>query len=261
LTRDCSATVGESVMIEKQQHQEHREPASDKTSVSRRGMIRNQAKVVLALGTTLLTASMAKAAPRPPCFLRGTKLRTVDGERNVEDIAVGDLLLTAFGQSRPVQWVGRWSVQRKAGKPWSADVRPVRIRQSALGPNTPYTDLYVSRGHAMFVDGVLVPAGQLVNGTSITLHDAEEVDELEYFHIKMESHDVILAAGAPSETLLNYPTGDLDVRSEARAPVLCKGNRGAIAARARRLASPLLGPQKLDVIRGRLQQQATAIGC
>lgn len=250
-------------MIEKQQNQERREPASNDAPLSRRGMIRSQAKVVLALGTTLLTANMAKAAPKPPCFLRGTKLRTVDGERNVEDIAVGDLLLTAFGQSRPVQWVGRWLVQRKAGKPWSADVRPVRIRQSALGPNTPYTDLYVSRGHAMFVDGVLIPAGQLVNGTSITLHDAEEADELEYFHIKMASHDVILAAGAPSETLLKYPdaTGDLDVKSEAHcAPILCGGNRGVIAARARRLATPWLGPQKLDVIRSRLQQQAAAIG-
>jgi hypothetical protein len=251
-------------MIENPQDQAHRDAASNQTPLSRRGMIRSQAKVVLALGTTLLTAGMAKAAPKPPCFLRGTKLRTVDGERNVEDIAVGDLLLTASGQARPVQWVGRWTVQRKPGKPWSADVRPVRIRQSALGPNTPYTDLYVSQGHAMFVDGVLVPAGQLVNGSSITLHDAAEADVLEYFHIKMESHDVILAAGAPSETLLNHPgvTGDLDMKSEARcAPALCLGNRGVIAARARRLATPLLGRQKLDVIRSRLQRQAASMGC
>ena len=116
----------------------------------------------------------------------------------------------------------------------------------------------------MFVDGVLVPAGQLVNGTSITLHDAEDADELEYFHIKMASHDVILAAVAASETLLNYPdvTGELDVKSEAHcAPILCIGNRDVIAARARRLATPWLGPQKLDVIRNRLQQQAAAIGC
>jgi Hint domain len=248
-------------MIEQQHNQERREPASDAAPVSRRGMIRSQAKVALALGTTLLTASMAKAAPRPPCFLRGTKLRAVDGERNVENIAIGDQLVTAFGQTRPVQWVGRWQARRKAGEPWSLDVRPVRIRQSALGPNTPYTDLYVSQGHAMFIDGVLVPAGQLVNGSSITFHDAEEVDELEYFHVKMESHDVILAAGAASETLLNYTASDLDVKSEAHcAPILCNGNRSTIAARARSLATPFLGPQKLDVIRSRLRRQAAAIG-
>jgi hypothetical protein len=215
---------------------------------------------------------MAKAAPRPPCFLRGTKLRTADGERNVEDIAVGDLLLTAFGQSRAVQWVGRWHVRKRTDEPWSRDVRPVRIKQSALGPNTPYTDLYVSQGHAILVENVLVPAGQLINGTSITLYDAEEADELEYFHVKLASHDVILAAGAPSETLLRYPNearGLADRAPKRRAvederhcaPVLCKGNRSVIAVRMRSLATPWLGPQKLDVIRARLQHRAASIGC
>jgi hypothetical protein len=258
-------------MIGRQQDQERREPASDEATPTRRGMIKNQAKVMLALGTTLLTADMAKAAPRPPCFLRGTKLRATDGERNVEDIAVGDLLLTAFGQSRAIQWVGRWHVRKRTGEPWSKDVRPVRIKQSALGPNIPYADLYVTQGHAIFVDGVLIPAGQLINGTSITLYDAEEVDELEYFHVKLASHDVILAAGAPSETLLKYPnaTGDLASPAPKRgavenethcAPILCNGNRSAIAVRMRSLATPWLGPQKLDVIRTRLQQQARSIG-
>jgi hypothetical protein len=258
-------------MIGKQLNQKRSELASGEPPVTRRGMIQNQAKVVLALGMTVLTASVAKGGGyHPPCFLRGTKLRTPDGERNVEDIVAGDLLLTAFGQSRPVQWVGRWQVQKKAGKPWSRDMRPVRIQQSALGPNTPYTDLYVSQGHAIFVDGVLIPAGQLVNGTSITLHDAEEVSELEYFHVKLASHDVILAAGAPSETLLRYPgvTGDLDnsaphpagTENETRcAPLLCAGNRGVIAARVRGLATPWLGPQKIDIIRSRLQQRAAAL--
>jgi hypothetical protein len=257
-------------MIRRPQDQERREPASDETTPTRRGMIKNQAKVVLALGTALLTANMAKAAPRPPCFLRGTKLRTADGERNVEDIAVGDLLLTAFGQSRAVQWVGRWHVRKRTGEPWSKDLRPVRIRQSALGPNTPYTDLYVTQGHAMFIDGVLIPAGQLINGASITLDDAEEADELEYFHVKLASHDVIFAAGAPSETLLKYPnaTGDLVSPAPKRgavenemhcAPILCNGNRSVIAVRVRSLATAWLGPQKLDVIRTRLQHQARSI--
>jgi hypothetical protein len=148
-------------------------------------------------------------------------------ERNVEDIAVGDLLLTAFGQSRPVQWVGRWEAQKKAGQPLSKYLRPVRIRQSALGPNTPYMDLYVSEGHAIFVDGVLVPAGQLINGTSITLHDAEEVDELEYFHVKMASHDVILAAGCTVRDASEISGRD---RRKTRA-VSCRcGKRDAVRA-------------------------------
>jgi hypothetical protein len=123
----------------------------------------------------------------------------------------------------------------------------------------------------MLVDGVLIPAGQLVNGTSITLHDAAGVEELEYFHVKLATHDVIMACGAPSETLLNYPgviddfgtsapkTGDRPDESYC-ASVLCKGRLSTIVVRARRLATPLLGPQKLDRIRTRLQERARAIG-
>jgi len=249
-----------------------REPGSDETATSRRGLIKNQGRGLLAFGIALLTANVAKAAPRPPCFLRGTKLRTANGERNIEEIAVGDQLLTAFGQSRAVQSVGRWHARKRTGEPWSKDLRPVCIKQSALGPNIPYTDLYVTQGHAIFIDGVLIPAGQLVNHTSITLDDAQDTDELEYFHIKLESHDVIFAAGAPSETLLKYPNafGDLadsapihdGLESEARcAPLISGGNWGTIAARMRSLATPWLGPQKLDVIHTRLRQQAATIGC
>ena len=54
----------------------------------------------------------------------------------------------------------------------------------------------------MLVDGVLVAAGNLVNGTTITRYDAAELDRLEYFHIKLPRHDVIYAEGAPCETLL-----------------------------------------------------------
>lgn len=248
-------------MIENPQNQAQGEPASAEPAMTRRGMIRSQGKIALALGTTLLTAGTAIAAPRPPCFLRGTKLQTSEGERAVEEIAVGDLLVTASGQARPVKWIGRWQAQRKAGQPWTSDVRPVRIRQSALGPDTPYTDLYVSQGHAMFVDGVLVPAAQLVNGTSITIDEAAEATELEYFHVMMESHDVVLACGAPAETLLKL-SNEMDAGNEKHcAPIIGNGNRSAIATRARRLASPLLGKPKLDVIRDRLQQRAVTLGC
>jgi hypothetical protein len=49
---------------------------------------------------------------------------------------------------------------------------------------------------------VLIPVGSLINGTTIKLNEARELTELEYFNIKLESHDVIYAEGAPVETLL-----------------------------------------------------------
>lgn len=53
----------------------------------------------------------------------------------------------------------------------------------------------------MYLDNVLVPAVALVNGTSIM--QAEAMDEVAYFHIELESHDVIFANGAWSETFVD----------------------------------------------------------
>ena len=137
------------------------------------------------------------------CFLRGTKIRTAEGERKIEDLAIGDLLPTMFGGVRPVQWIGRYPFKRSdPSRPWMKDALPVRIARSALAPNVPHADLYVTAAHSLLVDGVLVPAETLINGTTITRCELES-DELEFFHVKLESHDVVYAEGAPAETLLD----------------------------------------------------------
>jgi Hint domain len=46
------------------------------------------------------------------CFLKGTTIRTVSGDRKIEDLAVGDLLPTMFGGLRPVQWIGRYPIKK-----------------------------------------------------------------------------------------------------------------------------------------------------
>ena len=60
----------------------------------------------------------------------------------------------------------------------------------------------MTASHSLLIDGVLVPAEALINGTTITRYEAREYDELEFFHIKLESHDVVYAEGVPAETLL-----------------------------------------------------------
>ena len=66
----------------------------------------------------------------------------------------------------------------------------------------PRSVLYVTAFHSILIDGVLVPAEMLINGTTITRDEASEYNELAYFHVKLECHDVIYAEGAPTETLL-----------------------------------------------------------
>ena len=108
-----------------------------------------------------------------------------------------------FGGLRPVQWIGRYPIRKSdPSKPWVKDALPVRIARSALAPNVPHADLCVTALHGLLIDGVLVPAEALINGTTIARYEPEG-NEMEFFHIKLESHDVIYAEGAPAETLLH----------------------------------------------------------
>ncbi|MGB8899976.1 MAG: Hint domain-containing protein [Methylocella sp.] len=88
-------------------------------------------------------------------------------------------------------------------KAWVKKMLPVRVARSALGLDVPCADLYVTKEHALLIDGVLVTAGSLINGTTITVYDPRELDELEFFHIKLELHNAIYAEGTPCETMRN----------------------------------------------------------
>ena len=170
------------------------------------------APAVLA-GAVLSRARPARAVPRPSCFLKGTKIQTAEGERKVEDLAIGDMLPTMFGGLCPVQWIGRYPIKKSdPSKPWVKDALPVRIARSAFAPDVPRADLYVTPGHALLVDGVLVPVEMLINGATVMRFEAREHDVLEFFHIKLESHDVIYAEGAALETLLKVDESAWEAR-------------------------------------------------
>jgi hypothetical protein len=88
------------------------------------------------------------------CFLKGTSIRTVSGDRKIEELAIGDLLPTMFGGLRPVQWIGRYPRKKSdPSKPWVESALPIRIARSALAPNVPHADLYVTAAHSLLIDG------------------------------------------------------------------------------------------------------------
>jgi hypothetical protein len=135
-----------------------------------------------------------------PCFLAGTMIATPDGERAVETLASGDLVLTADGIAKPVRWVGRSTQSRLFADPIRA--LPIRIKAGALGESLPTRDLLVSPSHAMLIDGVLVHAGALVNGTSVVRETGAPVS-FTYFHVELDSHSLLLAEGAATESYLD----------------------------------------------------------
>lgn len=135
-----------------------------------------------------------------PCYCPGTRILTPEGERAVEDLAVGDNVVTASGEVRPIRWIGSrgYAAMFTAANP---ALLPVIIRAGALGASLPRRDLIVSPNHAMFLDGLLVPAGALVNGASIVRAPAGR--DVLYIHVELSSHDLILAEGCAAESFLD----------------------------------------------------------
>ena len=139
-------------------------------------------------------------APTPACYAAGTRIAVPGGCLAVEALAAGDLVLTASGAARPVRWVGRRSYAGRFLKA-NPQVQPVQFSAGSLGGCLPERDLYVSPEHAMFLDGVLVPAHCLVNG--VTIVRARGMERVDYFHVELDTHDLLLAEGAPSESFID----------------------------------------------------------
>ena len=137
------------------------------------------------------------------CFAAGTGISTPTGERPVEQLGIGDLVTTADGRSVPVKWIGRTSISPMF-KP--ADrLEPVRIRAGAFAPGVPNRDLIVTADHGMVLDGMVITAGALVNGTSVQWVDWRRYGQtIAYYHIETHAHDAILANGAAAETYIDY---------------------------------------------------------
>lgn len=136
--------------------------------------------------------------PGIPCFKDGSYIRTSRGETLVEELQVGDRVATPDGYAS-VNWIGwrRFSIPAYT-TPEAA--LPVRISQNALADGVPSRDLYVSQEHAIFLDGLLIPARALVNERTITLCRA--FAEVTYYHVQLEAHSILFADGAPAESFL-----------------------------------------------------------
>ena len=134
-----------------------------------------------------------------PCYCAGTLILTDRGEVEVERLAIGDTIITAEGAVRPIRWIGRRSYSGRFAR--GAHVLPICIRAGALAVDQPRRDLWVSPQHAMFLDGVLIEAIDLINGVSIV--QAKQVERVDYFHVELDAHEVIIAEGALSESFVD----------------------------------------------------------
>ena len=180
------------------------------------------------------------------CFLAGTRIATPDGDVAIEDLAAGDRILTAGGRSATLRWLGVQDIPAYLMHP--ARINPIRIAAGALGPGVPLRDLYISQDHAIALDGYLVTAGALVNGTTIRQVERMPQKQFRYYHVETGTHDLILAEGCACETFIDYAGQD----SFANA-----GDRPA-GARIAELDLPRISAPRLlpEPVRARLAARA-----
>jgi len=140
-----------------------------------------------------------------PCYCPGTLITTDKGEIAVEDLVIGDRVINHKGEPRAIKWIGHRSY---AGRfvAMKGEILPIcfkagSIGETSLGENLPRRDLWVSPHHAMYLNGVLIEAKDLVNGLSI--YQATSADSVIYFHIELDSHDVIIAEGVFAESFVD----------------------------------------------------------
>ncbi len=191
-----------------------------------------------------------------PCFAAGTRIATVSGEVAVDDLAVGDLVLTRSGAARPIVWIGFTQVDCLR-HPKPENVWPIRIRAHAFGEAEPCRDLLLSPDHAVFVDGMLIPIRQLINGASIA---QVETTKVTYFHIELERHDVLFAEGLPAESYLD--TGNRAAFANGGTPTMLHpefSDRDPRTRATHGCAPLVVGPDQVEPIWRRLAARAAAI--
>ena len=140
------------------------------------------------------------------CFVSGTLIRTARGDVAVERLSTDDVAINAVGTACPIRWLGHRTVDCR-NLLRQHDALPIRIAAHAFGAGLPEHDLFLSPGHPVLVgadeDGIggyLVPIMCLINGTTI---ERVEVDEVTYWHVELDQHDILLAEGLPAESYID----------------------------------------------------------
>lgn len=156
-----------------------------------------------------------------PCFTPGTRIATPKGERLVETLEVGDRIITRDNGIQEIRWIGQTTV---SGDKLHRDrhLRPVLIRQGALGNDLPERDMLVSPNHRVLVANdktalyfeeseVLVAAKHL---TGLDGVDIVDVAEVTYVHFMFDQHEVVLSDGAWTES---FQPGDMSLAGVGNA--------------------------------------------
>jgi Ca2+-binding RTX toxin-like protein len=156
-----------------------------------------------------IPACLTGPIPPVPCFVEGAQIKTANGEVAVEDLKVGDLVQTLDHGLQELRWVGHRHLDAHELAE-DDNLRPIRICKTVIGAENGVLDLVVSPQHRILIASkvaermfdsteVLVAAKHLLAIEGVDI--AYDLEEVTYFHILFDHHEIVYAGGTPSESL------------------------------------------------------------
>ena len=144
------------------------------------------------------------------CFEASAMIKTDKGLVRADSIEEGDNVWTRDGGYQKVRWVNS-SIVSKERQLDDEKLRPVVFKKDSVRKGLPTQDLKVSPNHRMLLEGwslelatghdhALAPAKHLVNGETVVVGEAEDI---EYVHFIFDQHEIVEANGVLSESF--YP--------------------------------------------------------
>ena len=194
------------------------------------------------------------------CFTPGARILTPHGERAIETLRTGDMVITRDHGPQPIRWIGHRSV------PGVDKCAPVSIAAHVLDGAT--DDLLVSPQHRLLFTGykaeilfgfneVLVAAKYLIDGRNVVVAPQATVT---YFHLMLDQHHVIYADGAATESFHAGDVGISAISDQSREEMFSvfpelRANPNAFGRTARqclkpheaRLLLPTTAPVRLEL--------------
>lgn len=187
-----------------------------------------------------------------PCFTPGAMIITADGERPVEDIRPGDMVLTADNGFQPVRWVGSRTLGAAdlAAQP---ELKPVVIRKGAFG-NDRKMLVSPQHGFVMKTDTgerlIRAKHAAELYGGQIARID-RNCEQVTYVHIMFDRHEIVFAEGARTEAFYPGPQALKSIDREAMAELLTLFPELAHVAFGEDGAAGRYGPPARDYLLGR----------
>lgn len=141
----------------------------------------------------------------------GANLRTPIGEKHVEFLRVGDLIVTRDNGLQPVRmiWTRTVTAAEIAADP---SLAPITLAQRAIGPMMPQKKVSIGGAHRLLVPGWRLDDEEDTENCLVPARDLEGLGEptetgendVTYYNIVFETPQVFCANGLPVESFSPY---------------------------------------------------------